>query len=315
MDSLNQPITTEIYSSLIKECILRSDSRGALLLHSRLVNQSSLKMTLYLFHLLLYMHLSFGHFDIARNLFDKMPHRKDFLSWAIIVIGYLDNSYYEEAIVLFIEMISQNNICDIISEFPSCVAVIVCIFKACVYSLNMGIGTQIHGFLLKLGVTDDYSVNVSLMNFYGKFGFLESSNSIFNQLCHRSTVIWTAKIVNNCREGYFNAVIKDFMEIGRSGVRRNSFTFSSVLKACARMNDDGHCGKQVHAIAIKLGVESNDFVQCGLIDMYSKCGIVRDAKRVFDVITDKAKTAHWNALLMGYVRMGCILRRLSFYIK
>ena len=42
----------------------------------------------------------------------------------------------------------------------------------------------------------------------------------------------------------------------------------------------GVCGSQVHVDAIKLGLELDDFVQCGLIDMYGKCGIVDDAKSV-----------------------------------
>lgn len=55
----------------------------------------------------------------------------------------------------------------------------------------------------------------------------------------RNTVVWTTKIVNNCREENFDEVLHVFIEMGREGVKRNGFTFSSVLRACGRMEDGG----------------------------------------------------------------------------
>ncbi|XP_057992793.1 pentatricopeptide repeat-containing protein At1g31790 isoform X2 [Hevea brasiliensis] len=227
MDSLSLPIPPDIYSSLIKECTLSCDSDEALQLHSRLIGQSGLELSSHLTHRLLLMLVSCGHLDTARNLFDQMTTSKDLLSWAIIIIGYLNNHRYEE-------------------------------------------------------------------------------------LCHHNTTVWTVKIVNNCREGRFHEVMKDFTEMGSAGIRSNNFTLSSVLRACARMDDGGNCGRQVHAVAIKLALESNTFVQCGLIDMYGKCGMVRDAKQVFEIITHKTNVAHWNAMLMAYVRNGLIIEAVKF---
>lgn len=304
MDSLNRPIPPDIYSSLIEECTLSSDSDEALYLHSRLINQSGLKLTSHLTYRLLLMLVSCGHLDTARNMFDQMTHRKGFLSWAIIIVGYMDNCRYEEVIDLFSKMMLHFNVYTSMLEFPTWVIVIVCFLKACVCSRNMILGKQVHGLLLKLGVTNDFSVNVALMDLYGKFGFLESATSVFNQLCHPNTTIWTVKIVNNCREGRFYEVMKDFREMGRVGIRRNRFTLSTVLKACARMDDGGRCGRQVHAFAIKLALESDAFVQCGLIDVYGKCQMIRDAKQMFEIVVDKTNVACWNTLLMAYVRSG-----------
>ncbi|KAJ9152378.1 hypothetical protein P3X46_025949 [Hevea brasiliensis] len=312
MDSLSLPIPPDIYSSLIKECTLSCDSDEALQLHSRLIGQSGLELSSHLTHRLLLMLVSCGHLDTARNLFDQMTTSKDLLSWAIIIIGYLNNHRYEEVIGFSTKMLLYFNVYTNILEFPTWVIVIVCILKACVCSLNMVLGKQVHGLLLKFGVTNDFSVNVALMDLYGKFGCLESANFICNQLCHHNTTVWTVKIVNNCREGRFHEVMKDFTEMGSAGIRSNNFTLSSVLRACARMDDGGNCGRQVHAVAIKLALESNTFVQCGLIDMYGKCGMVRDAKQVFEIITHKTNVAHWNAMLMAYVRNGLIIEAVKF---
>ncbi|XP_057478824.1 pentatricopeptide repeat-containing protein At1g31790-like [Actinidia eriantha] len=91
-----------------------------------------------------------------------------------------------------------------------------------------------------------------------------------------ATLVWTAKIVNNCREEHFDKVLDGFREMGSEGVKKNGFTFSSVLRACGRMEDDGQCGRQVHANEIKLGLELNDFVRGGLVDTYAKRGLLTE---------------------------------------
>ncbi|XP_050234625.1 pentatricopeptide repeat-containing protein At1g31790 [Mercurialis annua] len=311
MDCLKLPVPSDIYTSLIKECTLKSDPSEALHLHSHLSNQTNFQLNSPLLHRLLLMHISCGQMDIALNLFDKMPRRKDFVSAAIIIVGCFNIERYELGLSVFVDMLVEGNVCDFMFRSPVWVIVVVSVINACVNSREMEFGRQLHGLLLKLGVTDEFLVYVSLMEFYGKFGCLESANSVFNKLHCHNTVTWTAKIVNSCRNGLFCEVIKDFEEMGNAGIERNSFTFSSVLRACARMDDGGNCGKQVHAFALKLGLYTNTFVQCGLVDMYGKCGLIRDAKLVFELINDKTNTACWNALLMAYVRSGLFIEAIK----
>lgn len=146
------------------------------------------------------------------------------------------------------------------------------------------------------------------MNLYGKFRCIEGVDFVFDHMpCRGNTVVWTAKIVNHCRDENFNEVLNVFNEMGREGVKKNEFTFSSVLRACGRVEDDGQCGEQVHACVIKLGLESNDFVQCGLVDMYSKRGLLRNARMVFETVREERTEACWNAMLTGYIQHGdCI---------
>ncbi|KAL5800814.1 hypothetical protein ACOSQ3_032446 [Xanthoceras sorbifolium] len=303
-DNLCLPITPDIYTSLIKECTLKKDSSRALELHDHIKN-TNFRPTLVLLNRLILMHVSCGQLFTARQLFDQMPF-KDLYSWAVIILGYIDVADYQESITLFVNMImQQQQLCrtsHLLLEFPSWI--IVCLLKACVCTLNMELGKQVHGLLLKLGRSSDTSFTGSLISFYGKFGCLEDANFVFNQLLNHNTVVWTAKIGNNCREGHFLDVFRDFIEMGREGIKKNSFTISSVLKACAGLDDDGNCGRQVHVNAIKIGLEWDEYVQCGLVDMYGKCGLVRDAKRVFGMISNKKNFACWNAMLVGYVRNG-----------
>ncbi|KAK3032604.1 hypothetical protein RJ639_037368 [Escallonia herrerae] len=92
--------------------------------------------------------------------------------------------------------------------------------------------------------------------------------------------------------------------MGREGTRKNSFTVSSVLKACGKIEDGGHCGRQVHANAIKLGLVSKNYVQSVLVGMYGRFGLVTDARRMFEINADGRNAACWSAMIAGYIRNG-----------
>ncbi|XP_028094780.1 pentatricopeptide repeat-containing protein At1g31790-like [Camellia sinensis] len=311
MDGLGLPIPIDIYTSLLKECITTRDPAGALDLIAH-INRSGLRPGLLFFNRILLMYVSCGLVDNARHVFDKMP-TKDCNSWAAMIAGYMDNDNYEEVINLFVEMrcsLQYHQINADMLGFPES-WIIVCILKACVQTMNLGLGRQIHGWLSKIGYSKDLFLSSSLINLYGKFGCLEGVDSVFDHMACRNTVVWTAKIVNKCREEQYDEVLNVFKEMGREGVKKNGFTFSSVLRACGKMKDDGLCGRQVHANAIKLGLESNDFVQCGLVDMYAKCGLLKHARVVFEMDGEERNAACWNAMLMGYIQHGCCIEAIK----
>ncbi|KAA8521081.1 hypothetical protein F0562_011766 [Nyssa sinensis] len=311
MDILSLPIPIDIYASLIKECTDTCDATRAIELHAH-INRSGLRPSLSLLNRLLLMYVSCGLIEKARQMFDKMAI-KDSNSWAAMIAGYADNDDYGEAIHLFVEMQNHRQYYhnfDVL-KFPVS-WIIVCILKACVHTMNAELGRQIHGWLSKVDTSMDLFLSSSLINFYGQCGCLEGANFIFDHMSGHNTVIWTAKVVNHCREERFDEVLDIFKEMGRAGIKSNSFTFSSILRACARMRGDGRCGEQVHANSIKLGVESDIYVQCGLVDMYGKCGLLKDARRVFEMIEDKTNAVCWNAMLTGYIQHGFCIEAIKF---
>nr|GEX36337.1 hypothetical protein [Tanacetum cinerariifolium] len=124
-----------------------------------------------------------------------------------------------------------------------------------------------------------------------------------------NVVVWTAKIINYYKEERFREV---FNEMGKEGVRKNSFTLSNVLGSCSKKSDDGNCGEQVHTNAIKLGLASKSYVQCGLVNMYGKFGLITDAKRVLNMNESRRNRACWNAMLTSLVQNGCLVEAIKF---
>ncbi|KAF8033436.1 hypothetical protein BT93_D2138 [Corymbia citriodora subsp. variegata] len=296
LDGLGVTVSPDIYVSLIKECTAKGDSIGALELHKH-IRRSGLRPSLHLLNRVLLMYVSCGCLISARKVFEGMLQR-DFSSWAILIVGYMEEGEYEEAIRLFVRMLC----CIKMSEVP--LWIVVCILKACVHSVNKDLGEQVHGWLLKQGSGDENPLPRSLIDFYGKFKCLECANIIFHQLSSHSSAIWTAKLAYDCSGHRYDMVFSNFREIERAGIRKSRSMFLSVLKACGKVKDDGQCGRQVHAKAIKVGVESDAFVQSGLVDMYGQLGLLKDARTVFDMVRNKQSIVNWNAMIKGYIKHG-----------
>lgn len=304
MDSIEVPLTLDLYVSLIKECTKKGDPLLAIELHNH-VRSSGVCLDLPLLNLLLLMYVCCNCLRNARELFDKSFDRNAY-SWAVLIAGYLESGDYGEVIDLFLEMKSwesaEGGFYDLSNSAVS--GIVVCILKSCVKTMNFELGKQVHTLLIKAGCLRSAVLMSSLMWFYGEFGSLVNSEGAFNQVYNENMVVWTARIVNCCKEERFDKAVHVFREMGQQGVKRNGYTFSSILKACGKMGDDGCCGRQVHAGAVKLGLEFDSYVQCGLIDMYGKYGAVNDAKSVFNMCAHEGNAACWNALINGYMQKG-----------
>ncbi|CAN6443741.1 unnamed protein product [Victoria cruziana] len=62
---------------------------------------------------------------------------------------------------------------------------------------------------------------------------------------------------------------------------------------------DPGAGKLVHARVLTSGLESDRFLNNNLMNMYAKCGLVSDARKLFDKIPQRDLVS-WNTILAGY---------------
>ncbi|XP_016200594.1 pentatricopeptide repeat-containing protein At1g31790 [Arachis ipaensis] len=306
MEALYNPIPIDIYTSLVKECTVSGDPHTAIHLNNH-ITHSGIKPPLPFINRILIMLVSCGLLDNARHVFDLMSVR-DFNTWATLFVAYYDNADYAEVARVFVSMVEDLGMED--SEFPAWMW--GCLLKSCACSANFHLGMQAHGWLLKLGACTDVVLSSSLISFYGKFKHLEDANAVFNHASRHNNMTWSAKIVGGCREKQFSEVFCDFKEMGRQGVKKDSFTFSSVLKACGKMLNREQCGKQVHANAIKFGMVSDKYVKCSLIAMYGRSGLLRDAEQVFEMKGNERNVDCWNAMVMGYMHNGMHIEALRF---
>ncbi|RVW42213.1 Peptidyl-prolyl cis-trans isomerase FKBP13, chloroplastic [Vitis vinifera] len=97
------------------------------------------------------------------------------------------------------------------------------------------------------------------------------------------------------------------------GLRPDKVTLGSVLSGCARMGSLGLLvGRSIHGFTAKNGWELSVDLGTVLVDMYAKCGFLKSAFRVFDLMQEK-NVASWTALICGSAQHGYGKEALSMF--
>ncbi|KAL0642576.1 hypothetical protein Bca4012_040866 [Brassica carinata] len=91
----------------------------------------------------------------------------------------------------------------------------------------------------------------------------------------------------------------------------NRSTFPCAIKACSSLLDL-FSGKQTHQQAFVFGYHSDVFVSSALIVMYSACGEVEDARKVFDEMPER-NIVCWTSMIRGYDLNGNAFDAVSLF--
>ncbi|CAH2067695.1 unnamed protein product [Thlaspi arvense] len=121
----------------------------------------------------------------------------------------------------------------------------------------------------------------------------------------RSRILDQARIAflwNNIMRSYIRHdspldAVQVYLGMVRSNVSPDRYTFPIVIKAAAQIHDLP-MGKQLHSVAVKLGLVRDEFCESGFITLYCKAGKIRDARNVFDENPER-KLGSWNAVIGG----------------
>ncbi|CAK7330717.1 unnamed protein product [Dovyalis caffra] len=170
------------------------------------------------------------------------------------------------------------------------------VIKACADNLNAQKGREIHGAVFKLGFDSDVFVGNTLLLFYGNCGSLKDVKRVFDEMRERDVVSWNTVIGVSSIHGFYAEAIDLFCEMNlRSGFRPNMVSVVSVLPVCAGLQDDV-MGRQIHCYVLKIGLDSHVTVGNAIVDVYGKCGYVKDSRRVFDEMAVRNGVS-WNAII------------------
>ncbi|XP_050227827.1 pentatricopeptide repeat-containing protein At4g37170 [Mercurialis annua] len=240
----------------------------------------------------------------AREVFDKMPERDNF-SWTAMISGYVQHDRPREALELY-RMMMKRYECLKSNKFT-----VSSVLAAAAAFPCLRIGKEIHGYLMRTGLDSDEVVWSALSDMYGKCGSIEEARCIFDKMVHRDVVTWTAMIGRYFEDGRRKEGFDLFAELLRSGIRSNDFTFAGVLNACADISAEG-VGKQVHGHMIRIGFGALSFAASALVHMYSKCGNMINAERVFRG-TPRPDLVSWTSLISGYAQNGHPAEALQYF--
>ncbi|XP_072976290.1 pentatricopeptide repeat-containing protein At4g13650-like [Typha angustifolia] len=90
--------------------------------------------------------------------------------------------------------------------------------------------------------------------------------------------------------------------ISNLNLRKDPLTIANAL-SFSSLSNLPHLGTQIHAQIIKLGFSNDVFSQNNLIVMYSKCGPLDHALRVFGEMPER-NVVSWTSMISGLIRNG-----------
>lgn len=147
------------------------------------------------------------------------------------------------------------------------IVTIIGMISACASQDALYISRQIHACIVGTQFDSDTVLGNALVNMYGKCGRLEDAVISFAQMHKRDTV-----------------------------------SFLNILSACASQAALIE-GQQVHSLLVASGLEFDSVLSNALVNIYGKCGFLKDARKLFDQMTER-NVVSWNAIIAAYSQNG-----------
>ncbi|KAK6940118.1 Pentatricopeptide repeat [Dillenia turbinata] len=239
------------------------------------------------------MYAKCGEILDSRKVFDAM-NKRNTVTWTSIIAGYAAEGLGEEAIRLFREMKKWNIFANNLT--------IVSILRACGSIESLQTGKEVHAQVIRNSLQLNVQIGSTLVWFYCKCQEKSIASKVLQQMPFKDVVSWTALISGFTQLGHELEALGFLKEMMGEGVEPNPFTYSSALKACAKLEDIWQ-GKLLHSSVNKTPAKSNLFVSSALINMYAKCGHVLEATQVFDSMPER-NLVSWRAMIVGYAQNG-----------
>ncbi|KAF5959067.1 hypothetical protein HYC85_000276, partial [Camellia sinensis] len=246
------------------------------------------------------LYANLGDVTYSRCTYDQIP-KKDAYTWNSMLASYVHNTHIHEVVNCLYEMLLKSEVRPDFYTFPP-------VLKACG---NLFDGKKIHCWVFKLGFEWDVFVAASLVHMYCRFGYLAVAHKIFSEMPFRDRGSWNAIISGFCQNGNASEALGVLDEMRFEGMKMDCVTVSTILPACAQMDDILH-GMLIHLYIIKHGLEFDVFVSNALINMYAKFGNIWQAQKVFNQMFVRYLVS-WNSRIAAYEQNTHPDTALKFY--
>ncbi|XP_059630806.1 pentatricopeptide repeat-containing protein At4g21300-like isoform X2 [Cornus florida] len=280
------------YASVLSVCASEALINFGTQLHG-LVTICGLEMDSPVANTLVAMYSKCRRLSDARKLFETMP-KVDLVPWNGMIGGYVQNGLMCQASDLFCEMISAGNKPDSIT-FAS-------FLPSIAESASLNKGKEVHGYIVRHGVTLDVFLKSALIDIYFKCRNVEMARNVFNQSTATDVVICTTMISGYVLNGMNIDALGIFRWMLHEQMTPNAVTLASTLPAFAALAAL-NLGKELHGYILKNGLVGRCYVASAMTDMYAKCGRLDIACQIFRMMSDRDSVC-WNSMITNYSQNG-----------
>lgn len=254
---------------------------------------SGLAQVTFLANLLITLYAKYGALHDAHAVFDKID-RRTVVTWTGIVTVYAKRGHGDDALKLYRRMHEEG-------EGPNKVT-FISILGAFASQSALFEGKKIHACIAEGSFQSDVVVGTALVNMYGKCGAINDARVSFDKMLERNLITWNAMISMYAHHEQGKEALHLFQQMQTQGIQPDEVTFINVLSACASVGEVT-AGRIIHSWIVDSGFQSGLTVANALVNMYGKCGVVEEARSVFDKMQPRDWVS-WNAIITAYAQQG-----------
>ncbi|XP_078179142.1 tetratricopeptide repeat (TPR)-like superfamily protein [Carex rostrata] len=240
---------------------------------------------------LMHMYMSCGKLSVSLCLLKSIIFESDVISWNTIIAGCVQRGLFREAIETFQFMHSKLNIS---ADFITLASVL----SACAELEAHTCGNAIHGLMLKRPIQFDVGVRKTLVTMYLKVGDLKSANKVYGFGYQGNFSMWNCMISSFVRNGEGDKALELYRGNRDQLSSPDEITIVSLICACSQIGNFRH-GKEINGYVFRYGLQNNVYIMASLIDLYSKCGMLDLAMKIFE-ISEKKSIASWNSMISAF---------------
>ncbi|CAN6462944.1 unnamed protein product [Victoria cruziana] len=238
------------------------------------------------------MYAKCSHIDYAGLAFRRIPE-KDIISWTTIMAGYAQNYCCLATIKLFKEVQMLGMTVDPL--------MLVSVLLASSSLEKIHYVKQIHGYMVRHNLFDLVLAN-ALVDAYGQMRSLKYALVVFKSIEEKDVVSWTSIICSYVDNGLPNEAFNLFHEMDEDGHRPDSVALITILSAAAALSTMSR-GEEIHGYILRRGFTIEGPTGNALVDMYSRCGAVDSAYKLFERIHDKDMVL-WSSMISAFGMHG-----------
>ncbi|KAK4595520.1 hypothetical protein RGQ29_013835 [Quercus rubra] len=144
----------------------------------------------------------------------------------------------------------------------------------------------------------------SMIVLLGRTGHVVEACQLFNEMPEKDMVSWSALISCYEQNEMYEKALVMFMQMKTNGIMVDEVVVVSVLSACAHLLAV-NTGKMIHGLVVKIGIESYVNLQNAFIHLYSTCGDIMAAEKLFNAGCQLDQIS-WNSMISGYLKCGSV---------
>ncbi|KAI5437742.1 putative pentatricopeptide repeat-containing protein At1g69350, mitochondrial [Lathyrus oleraceus] len=249
-----------------------------------------------------------GSLQSSRLVFYAYPSPDSFM-FGVLVKCYLWNHLFDQVLSLYNHHIHMGS-----SHLTqSCSFLYPSLIRAASGVADLVVGRKLHGKIVKSGFSEDRVIGTSLLGMYGELCCLSDAKKVFDEMCQRDLVSWSSVVSCYVENGIYREGLGMFRSMVSEGIRPDSVMLLSIAEACAKIG----ClrlAKSVHGYVIREGMIGDGSLSNSLIVMYSQCGYLCKAKRLFESLVDRS-TSCWTSMISSYNQNECFEEAIGAFIK